>query len=98
MLLATTTVEDFDRFNSVFGTKGAEKRKQHGSKGTLVSARYEAYEERHVRHNQDRRCCVPSSACTLAPHQQICKHRQARSPGHPCTDHSRFHHGRLGLT
>ena len=29
MLLATTTVEDFDRFNSVFGTKGAEKRKQH---------------------------------------------------------------------
>jgi hypothetical protein len=42
MLLATTTVEDFDRFNSVFGTKGAEKRKQHGSKGALVSARYEA--------------------------------------------------------
>src|SRR5579884_1410025 len=36
MLLATTTVEDFDRFTSVFSTKGAEKRKQHGSKGSLV--------------------------------------------------------------
>ncbi len=36
MLLATTTVEDFDRFTHVFSTKGAEKRKQHGSKGALV--------------------------------------------------------------
>ena len=36
MLLATTTVEDFDRFTNVFSTKGAEKRKQHGSKGALV--------------------------------------------------------------
>ena len=36
MLLATTTVEDFDRFTSVFSTKGAEKRKQYGSKGALV--------------------------------------------------------------
>jgi hypothetical protein len=36
MLLATTTVEDFDRFASVFSTKGAEKRKQHGSKGATV--------------------------------------------------------------
>ena len=36
MLLATTTVEDFDRFTDVFATKGAEKRKQHGSKGSLV--------------------------------------------------------------
>jgi hypothetical protein len=36
MLLATTTVEDFDRFTSVFSTKGAEKRKLHGSKGALV--------------------------------------------------------------
>ena len=36
MLLATTKVEDFDRFTSVFSTKGAEKRKQHGSKGALV--------------------------------------------------------------
>jgi hypothetical protein len=31
MILATTTVEDFDRFLSVFSTKGAERRKQHGS-------------------------------------------------------------------
>ena len=36
MLLATTMVEDFDRFTDVFSTKGAEKRKQHGSKGALV--------------------------------------------------------------
>jgi hypothetical protein len=36
MLLATTTVEDFDRFATIFSTKGAEKRRQHGSKGALV--------------------------------------------------------------
>ena len=36
MILATTRVEDFDRFLSIFSTKGAEKRKQHGSKGATV--------------------------------------------------------------
>ena len=36
MLLATTQVEDFDRFLEVFSTKGAEKRKQYGSKGAQV--------------------------------------------------------------
>jgi hypothetical protein len=36
LMLATTTVEDFDRFLNVFSTKGAEKRKQHGSKGATV--------------------------------------------------------------
>ena len=36
MLLATTRVEDFDRFMQVFSTGGAEKRRQHGSKGALV--------------------------------------------------------------
>ena len=36
MILATTTVEDFDRFWNTFSTKGAEKRKQHGSKGAQV--------------------------------------------------------------
>ena len=36
MLLATTTVEDFDRFTKIFSTKGAEKRQQHGSKGAVV--------------------------------------------------------------
>ena len=36
MFLATTTVEDFDQFLSVFSTKGAEKRKEHGSKGSTV--------------------------------------------------------------
>ena len=36
MLLATTQVEDFDRFLQVFSTAGADKRQQHGSKGALV--------------------------------------------------------------
>jgi hypothetical protein len=36
MLLATTQVEDFDRFMDIFSTKGAEKRKQHGSKGAAI--------------------------------------------------------------
>ena len=36
MLLATTQVEDFDRFLEIFSTAGAEKRKQHGSKSALV--------------------------------------------------------------
>jgi quinol monooxygenase YgiN len=36
MILATTTVEDFERFEKVFSTTGAEKRKEHGSKGATV--------------------------------------------------------------
>ena len=36
MLLATTQVEDFDRFHEIFTTKGAEKRKEHGSKGATI--------------------------------------------------------------
>jgi ABC-type branched-subunit amino acid transport system substrate-binding protein len=36
MILATTTVEDVDRFLKVFGTKGADKRALHGSKGSIV--------------------------------------------------------------
>jgi hypothetical protein len=36
LILATTTVEDFDRFLNIFSTKGAEKRKKHGSKGATV--------------------------------------------------------------
>jgi hypothetical protein len=36
VILATVKVEDFDRFWSAFSTKGAEKRKQHGSKGSHV--------------------------------------------------------------
>jgi hypothetical protein len=36
MLLATTTVADFDRFMEIFSTAGAEKRQAHGSKGSLV--------------------------------------------------------------
>jgi hypothetical protein len=36
VILATTEVEDFDRFLDIFSTKGADKRKQHGSKGATV--------------------------------------------------------------
>ena len=36
MILATSKIEDFDRFWSSFSTKGAEKRKQYGSKGSHV--------------------------------------------------------------
>jgi hypothetical protein len=36
VVLATSKVEDFDRFLEVFTTKGAEKRKQHGSGGSHV--------------------------------------------------------------
>ena len=36
MMLATTKVENVDRFLSIFSTKGADKRKQHGSKGAMV--------------------------------------------------------------
>ena len=36
MILATTKVEDFDRFLTVFSTTSAVKRKQHGCKGSSV--------------------------------------------------------------
>jgi hypothetical protein len=36
IILATTKVEDFDRFLRIFSTKGLEKRKQHGCKGSTV--------------------------------------------------------------
>ena len=36
MMLATTKVEDFDQFLKIFSTKGADKRRQHGSKGADV--------------------------------------------------------------
>jgi hypothetical protein len=36
LILATTQVEDYDQFLAIFSTKGAEKRKQHGSKGSSV--------------------------------------------------------------
>jgi hypothetical protein len=36
MLLATTKVEDVDRFLKVFSSTGAEKRRQLGSKGSTV--------------------------------------------------------------
>ena len=38
MLLATTKVADVDRFIRVFSTKGADKRRLHGSKGATVFA------------------------------------------------------------
>ena len=36
MILSTAKIEDFDRFWNTFSTKGAEKRKQLGSKGSRV--------------------------------------------------------------
>lgn len=36
MVLSTVKIEDFDRFWNTFSTKGAEKRKQHGSSGSRV--------------------------------------------------------------
>jgi hypothetical protein len=36
MVLATTMVEDFDRFLKIFSSKGAEKRNQTGSKDAAV--------------------------------------------------------------
>jgi hypothetical protein len=36
MLLATTRVEDIDRWLKIFSTTSAKKRKQHGSKGSHV--------------------------------------------------------------
>jgi heme-degrading monooxygenase HmoA len=36
VVLATTTVEDYDRFEAIFSTKGADKRRQHGSRGAQV--------------------------------------------------------------
>jgi hypothetical protein len=36
LILTTAKIEDFDRFWSAFSTKGAEKRRQHGSKGSSV--------------------------------------------------------------
>ena len=36
MLLATTRVEDVDHWLEIFSTTSAEKRKQHGSKGSTV--------------------------------------------------------------
>jgi len=36
VILATTKVNDLDTFVEIYGTKGAEKRKLHGSKGSTV--------------------------------------------------------------
>src|SRR5260370_29586272 len=36
MILATTTVENVDRFLDVFGTKAADKRALYGSRGSTV--------------------------------------------------------------
>ena len=36
MILSTAKVADFDQFLATFSTKGAEKRKEHGCKGSEV--------------------------------------------------------------
>jgi hypothetical protein len=36
LILLTTQADDFDHWLEIFSTKGAENRKQHGSKGSTV--------------------------------------------------------------
>lgn len=36
MILATTTIEDYDRFLEVFSTTSAEKRREYGSRGARI--------------------------------------------------------------
>jgi hypothetical protein len=36
LVLSTAKIEDFDRWWNAFSTKGAEKRRQHGCKGSQV--------------------------------------------------------------
>jgi hypothetical protein len=36
MILATTKIENYERFIEIFSTKGADKRALHGSKGATV--------------------------------------------------------------
>jgi hypothetical protein len=36
VILATTKVEDLETFVQIYGTKGADKRRLHGSKGSTV--------------------------------------------------------------
>ncbi len=36
MILASAKVADFDQFLQTFSTKGVEKRKEHGSKGSQI--------------------------------------------------------------
>lgn len=36
MLLVTMKIQEFERFLKTFSTRGAAKRKQHGSKGTTL--------------------------------------------------------------
>jgi quinol monooxygenase YgiN len=36
MVLASAKIADFDQFLQAFSTKGAEKRKEHGSKGSRL--------------------------------------------------------------
>lgn len=36
MILSSAKIADFDQFQQIFSTKGAEKRKEHGSKGSRV--------------------------------------------------------------
>ena len=36
MILATTTIEDYDHWIEIFSTTSAAKRKEHGSKGAQV--------------------------------------------------------------
>jgi hypothetical protein len=47
MILATTKVEDYERFLAIFSTKGAEKRRQHGSKVLAAAGHRQALPDRN---------------------------------------------------
>ena len=51
MILATTKVEDVDRFLEVFGSKGAVKRAEHGSKGSTVFRDPTEEDRQRIRHS-----------------------------------------------
>jgi hypothetical protein len=36
MMLSTTKIDDFDQFLKIFSSKGLDKRRHHGSKGSAV--------------------------------------------------------------
>ena len=88
MILATTTVENVDRFLDVFGTKGAEKRALHGSKGSTVREVQAAASQIDFR-------------CSLALPQQVWNLRPLRAqtlshPYLPPASHQRVRRRDLG--
>jgi hypothetical protein len=66
MLLATTQVEDFDRFMEIFSTKGAEKRKEHGC-GVRYSSQAESHMLTPLRSFSNRSSVPPRASTRIVP-------------------------------